>query len=78
MKPINNKTKRMLEVEAELGESIELYLHRRFVDENADLHDIAHDTGVAYRNILEWLELSGIYSRRLGICQTVCKKSKNN
>lgn len=67
MKLIEKKTQRMLEVEMFLGEPIEEYLHRRFVLEDAPLHDIASETGVAYRNILDWLEQAGIYSRRLGL-----------
>ena len=64
-----HKTPRMLEVEHNLGEPVEQYLRRRYVDDNINLYDLADELGIAYRILLQWLDKAGIYSRRLGICQ---------
>jgi hypothetical protein len=65
MRKIQRKTDRMLEIEKQFGEPIEELLRRLFVDENKNLYDMASELGVAYRNILKWLKLAGIYSRKL-------------
>ena len=75
MRSIIYKTRRMKEVEEVVGQSIETYLHRRFVDEDAGLHEISSEINVSYRIVLKWLDSAGIYSRRLGLCQKVHKKS---
>jgi hypothetical protein len=65
MKLIKNKTKRMMEIEEQFGEPLEELLRRKFVDEHMQLLDMASELGVAYRNIIAWLKLAGVYSRRL-------------
>ena len=67
MKLIHNKSQRMLEVEQQLGEGIEEYMRRRFVDEEMSLYALAQDMGISYRILLKWLNLAGIYSRNLNI-----------
>lgn len=67
IKQIQHKTARILQVEQELGEPIEEYLRRRFIDENASLHELADEVGLAYRILLRTLEQAGVYGRRLGI-----------
>lgn len=57
----------MLEIEGILGEPLEEYLRRSFVDENKGLHEIASELNIAYRILLKWLKLAGIYSRNLNI-----------
>lgn len=65
MKMISNKTKRMKEVESMIGEPIEEYLRRKFVDDNLSLQTISQELGIAYRILLQWLERAGVYSRKL-------------
>lgn len=67
MKAIAKKTWRMLEVEHDLGESVESYMRRRFVDDNVTLYELSDEMNVSYRMVLKWLKMAGIYSRRLGI-----------
>lgn len=61
------KTDLMLEVEHHLGEPVEQYLRRRFVDDEMGLSQLAEELNISYRTLLKWLEIAGIYSRRLGI-----------
>lgn len=75
MKPFE-KTKRMLEVEHDLGEPIEEYLRRRFVDDNINPYELAKEMGIAYRILFQWLDRVGIYSRRLGICKNKMKQTE--
>lgn len=57
----------MLEVESKVGMGIEEFLRVRFVDENKTLYEISEESGVAYRTVLKWLYLSGVYSRNLKV-----------
>lgn len=55
----------MLEVESKFGQPIEEVLRIRFVDEGKTLYEIADELDIAYRTVLKWLNLAGIYSRNL-------------
>lgn len=68
IKLIQNKSKSLLEAEQRLGEPIEEYLRRRFVDENAHVHVLYKEVGIAYPTLLKTLKRAGIYGRRLGLC----------
>lgn len=67
IKVIQNKSKRIQEVEKALGEPIEEYLRRRFVDDGVHLHDLKDELGIAYPTLIKLLKLAGVYGRRLGL-----------
>lgn len=67
MKHIENKTKRMLEIEEEKGECIEEILRSMFVDENKSIDTITKELRLSYVTTIKWLKQAGIYSRRLNI-----------
>lgn len=68
VKEISNKSQALLDAEERLGESIETYLRRRFVDDNIHLHDLHKEVGIAYPTLIKTLKRAGVYGRRLGIC----------
>lgn len=70
------KTDLMLKVEHDLGEPINEYLRRRFVDDHVNINKLADELGIAYRTLLVWLEVTGIYSRRLGICTKSTRENR--
>ena len=67
MKIIQNKTPKMLDIEKEHNKNIEEVLRVKFVDENKSLTKICKEVGISYVTLIDWLELSGVYSRNLGI-----------
>ena len=67
MRRPNKITYRMKRVETTINQPIEEALRRKYVDENKSAHEIASELGVAYRIIVKWLKLCGVYSRRLRI-----------
>ena len=67
MRSIEKKTKNMLEIESEMGESIEEILRHMFVDLHLPHRVIAKELGVGYETVIKWLRMSGIYSRKLNI-----------
>lgn len=65
MKIIENKTKKMLQVEKKFNKNIEEVLRSRFVDKNMPIMAIGEELGISYRIVLNWLKLAGVYSRNL-------------
>lgn len=76
MKKIERKTKRMTEVEQYIGEPLEEYLRRRFVDDQITMPELANELGIAYPMVGKWLEQAGVYSRRLGIWKDYTQKEQ--
>jgi hypothetical protein len=60
------KTKTMQIVEYRLGEPIELYLRRRYIDEGETLATIAADLGLVAPTLSRWLAALGIEARISG------------
>ena len=67
MRTIEYKTERMLEVETKLGGSIEEALRVMYVDKDMHINDICNALGTSYNTTLRWLELAGIWSRRIKV-----------
>lgn len=65
MKKIRNKSKRILEVEQNKGVEIEEELRKLYVDENKSTEEIAKCLSISYVTAFRWLQLAGIYSRKL-------------
>ncbi len=65
MKKINNKSKRMLEIEEKYNISIEEMLWKKYVDEGKTAITIGKEIGVTPRIINSWLYKAGIYHHRL-------------
>lgn len=54
-------------IELNRREMIEETLRRLFVDENMTQKQIALELGISYVSVIKWLDLAGIYSRRLTV-----------
>lgn len=67
MKPIQNKTQRMLALEIQFKRPIEEVLQDMYVNNNMHASDMMRELGLTKRIIFHWLELAGIYSRRLNL-----------
>ena len=67
MKKIKDKTERMLEIEKEFGEKIEILLHRMYVDESRIIKDIMTALSIDRITVYRWLRKAGLYSHRLKI-----------
>lgn len=67
MRTPQKKSYRMKRVETTINQPIEEALRIKFVDEHKSIHEIASELGVAYRIVVKWLKLCGVYSRRLRI-----------
>lgn len=61
--PAHLKTKAMLVLEHRLGEPMEDYLRRRYVDEGATTHQIGQELGLNNATVSRWLSLLGIEAR---------------
>lgn len=67
MKAIQNKTKRMLQIEKEFDSKIEELLRYMYVDLNLPARTISNKLDISYATTLDWLSQSGVYSRDLNI-----------
>ena len=65
MKTIQNKTKYMLNIEANMKEPLEECLRIMYVDMGMHPNDMCIRLGITYCTLLNWLEKAGIYSRKL-------------
>lgn len=65
MKIIDSKTDKMLQVEKDLGVNIEEALRFLYVDEALSVQAISEMLRVSYVTAWKWLQLAGIYSRKL-------------
>lgn len=65
MKKIKDKTKLMLKTEENKGIEIEELLRRLFVDEGKSTECIAEELSISYVTAFKWLQLAGIYSRKI-------------
>lgn len=61
--PAHLKTKGMLVLEHRLGEPMESYLHRRYIEEGATTHQIGDELGLNNATISRWLGVLGIEAR---------------
>ena len=57
----------MIKIEKRLNMNIEEVLRVAYVDDNKSIAKIGDDLGLSYVTIINWLLLSGIYSRNLNI-----------
>jgi hypothetical protein len=67
MKFIESKTKRMKEVESSFGIELEELLRRLAVNEGLNALQISQRIHVHYDYTRRWLEMSGVYSSKLGL-----------
>jgi transposase len=58
-------TKKMLEVEARLGQPLETYLRSSYVDEHKSTIKIAKELGVSHPTVRSWLKCQGIEVRTI-------------
>jgi DNA-binding transcriptional regulator LsrR (DeoR family) len=65
VKKILNKNNYMLNIEKREGELLEEILRKYYVDENLSVNEISKRLQISYVTIIRWLNLAGIYSRRL-------------
>ena len=75
MKKINNKSKRMLEIEGEFNNSIEEILWCLHVEQGKHNQQISKELGIRPNNVTKWLRLAGIYSQHLS---SLCKERERN
>ncbi len=61
--PAPIKTRSMLVMERRLGEPIEAYLQRRYLDDGVTTHVIAHELGLNNGTIFRWMAQLGIEAR---------------
>lgn len=57
------KTRSMQVVEFRLGEPIEVYLRRRYLDDGATTHEIATELGLNNGTISRWMAQLGVEAR---------------
>jgi len=53
---LNGKTKKMLEVEARIGELIEVYLRREYGDRHRSVLELEEELGVSHLAVYNWLD----------------------
>jgi len=59
------KTPKMLEIEKKIGEPIDVYLRREYVDERASTYEIGKNLGISRKTAYRWLKEDGIEIRDL-------------
>lgn len=67
MKKIDNKTKKMLEIEKNRGVDVEEVIRQLYVDKNVRMHELCEELSISHTTALEWLSKAGIYSRKLDL-----------
>jgi len=67
MKKIELKTDTMKLAETKIGGDIEEILRYLYVDKNMPVKDMCKVLGTSYVTTLKWLELAGIYSRKIRV-----------
>lgn len=67
MKTIPNKSVLIQHLEVKHNEKIEELLRRMYVDDHLPTKQIAEELHLSYATTWKYLQLSGIYSRRLRI-----------
>lgn len=57
------KTRAMQILEGRLGEPLEVFIRRRYVDEGATLRDVADELGLSVGTVSRWLPQLGVPAR---------------